>query len=366
MFRNRADSMKRTLTTTIAILVAGLVTAAPASAQWTLTANDGKAVLNLGFLSQAQVEVLRNPGSHDDAQNVFVRRARLMLGGRVDERTSFYIDTDVPNLGKGQATGAKVANTMILQDVVLTQALGHGVKIDAGMMMMPISHNSQQSVGTLLAVDYGPYSFLQSDATDSRINRDYGVDARAYLAQRHAELRAGLFQGDRGRNATAPFRTTVRGVWYPFEADTGFFYSGTAFGKRRTLALGGSYDAQSRYYAWAGDAYLDWPLHQDCVTLQADVMRYDGRTTFAALPRQDVVLVEAGYFVRRAHLTPYVQYAERDFEDPRRADEVRIQGGLAFWGNGHRNSVKLGVAKLTKDNASDGAQYVAQWQVLAF
>ena len=350
----------------LAVVMAGALSAAPARAQWSLSANDGKAVLNVGFLSQTQIEVLRAAGSHADAQNVFVRRARLVLGGRIDARTSFFIDTDVPNLGKGQATGAKVPNTMVLQDFVLTQTVCPDFKVDAGLLMVPVSHNAQQSVATALAVDYGPYTFLQSDATDSRVNRDAGIAGRAYLAKRHAELRAGLYQGDRGRTSTAPFRTPLRAVWYPFEADTGFLYSGPAFGKRRIVALGGSYDAQKRYYAWDADAYADWPVGKDCVTLQADLMRCDGRTTFAALPRQDVLLVEAGWFVRRARLAPFVQYAARDYEDPLRADETRLQCGLAFWGNGHRNDVKLAVGKLTKDGASDGAQYVAQWQVFAF
>ncbi len=359
-------SPRRTILPALLSLIACLAVAVPARAQWSMTANDGRSVLNIGFLSQSQAEALQNPGSRDYAQNVFERRVRLMLGGRVNERTSFFIDTDVPNLGKGQASGAKVANTMVLQDLVLTQAICPGVKVDAGMLYVPISHNSQQAVGTLLAVDYGPYSFLQSDATDSRLGRDYGVDGRAYLAGQHVELRAGLYQGDRGRNATEPFRTTFRGVYYPFQPDTGFFYSGTAFGKRKVVAVGGSYDSQLSYYAWACDVSVDWPAGKDCVTVQVDYMRYDGRTTFAALPRQAVVLVELGYFDHRARVTPYLQYASRDYEDPGRADESRIQGGLAFWGNGHKNSLKVGAAKLAKESASDGVQYVVQWQVLAY
>jgi len=350
-------------------LVAGVAvfaSVAPARAQWSISSSDGKAVFNLGFLAQAQLEELESPGSHDYAQNAFVRRLRLVAGGRVDDRTSFFIDTDVPNLGKGQATGAKVANSMVLQDAVLTEALGCGVKLDAGMLMVPVSHNSLQAAGTLLAVDYGPYSFLQSDPTDSRVNRDYGVDARASLAARHAELRAGLYQGNRGSGSAGPFRTTVRAVWYPFDADTGFFYAGTAFGRRRLVAIGGGYDAQAGYHAWAGDVSVDWPVAGDCLTFQADYVHYDGGVTFAALGRQAAVLVETGYFIRRLSLTPYVQYASRDYEAPALPREAKLQAGLAYWCNGHRNSLKLGVARLMRDGAADGAQYVAQWQVLAF
>ena len=82
------------------VVLAGVALAMPASAQWSVSSADGKSVLNLGVLAQTQVEALRNPGSDDYAQNIFVRRARLLVGGRIDERTSFFLDTDVPNLGK--------------------------------------------------------------------------------------------------------------------------------------------------------------------------------------------------------------------------------------------------------------------------
>jgi len=360
MFLNRAATL------TVLGLLAGLAMAAPARAQWSIAANDGKSVFNFGFQVQPQMEALENPGSKDYAQNLFLRRARLLLGGKLDDRTSFYFVTDAPNLGKGQATGAKVANSMVLQDVVLTEIVAPGIKVDAGMLLVPVSHNAQQASSSILPVEYGPYTYLVSDVTDSRAGRDYGVDGRAYLASRHAELRAGLYQGDRGKNAAEPFRTTLRGVYYPFAADTGYTYAGTAFGKKKMGALGGSFDSQKSYYSWAGDAFVDWPVQKDCVTFQADYARCDGRSTFVALPRQDVLLVELGYFVHQAHLTPYVQYASRDYKDPSRADDAKLQGGLAFWGNGHKNNVKVGVAKLTKDKASDGVQYVAQWQVYAY
>jgi hypothetical protein len=343
-----------------------LACAAPAHAQWSVSANDGRSALTLGFLAQTQIEALESPGSSDVAQNVFVRRARLMLGARINDRTSLYMDTDVPNLGKGQTTGAKVANTLVLQDLVVTQTLCSSFKIDAGMLYVPLSHNAQQAVGSLLPVDYGPYTFAQNEGTDSKLGRDYGVDGRAYVAHKHLEIRAGVYQGDRGKNATEPFRVAARGVYYACDADTGFFYAGTAFGKKRMLALGAGVDAQKDYRAWSGDVTCDWPVQKDCLTLLAGFTRYDGGTTFAALPRQDDVLVELGWYSHAARVTPFVQYASRDYLDPARADEARVQGGLAFWGNGHKNSLKLGVAKLTKDRLADGFQYMAQWQVLAY
>ncbi len=341
--------------------------AAPSRAQWTVAGPDGKAAYTIGFLAQTQFEELKGTGTDYWQQNVFFRRARVIGSGRINERTSFFFETDVPNVGKGQTTGKKVENAVVLQDFSLTQSFCPAFKVDAGMLLVPVSHNTQQSAGSLLALDYGPYSFVSSDTINAKVGRDYGVQGRAWLAKRMIELRAGVFQGNRGTDSRAPFRFAARGVVYPFEADTGMFYTGTTLGKRKLVAIGGSVDVQKDYAAWSTDAFVDWPVAKgDGVTLQADFLRWNGGTTFASLPRQDCLLIEAGYYLHAFKVSPFVQYASRDFDQPSRADETKLQAGLAWWGNGHRYNVKLAVAQLTKDRVDDGTQFVMQWQVLAF
>jgi hypothetical protein len=44
---------------------------------------------------------------------------------------------------------------------------------------------------------------------------------------------------------------------YPAEAETGYFYSGANFGKKKILAIGVSYDQQDDYNAPAFDVYFD-------------------------------------------------------------------------------------------------------------
>ena len=90
-------SLSRAASIALLGLLAGLVMAPPARAQFSITGNDGKGVFNIGFLVQPQVEALESPGSQDYAQNLFVRRARLLFSGRIDDRTSFNFVTDVYN-----------------------------------------------------------------------------------------------------------------------------------------------------------------------------------------------------------------------------------------------------------------------------
>ncbi len=345
--------------------VAGL--AGPAGAQWQAVSADGNSKITLGFLTQMQAEELKPVGTDLWAQNLFLRRVRFMLGGKLNDRLAMFAETDIPNLGKGTATTNKVDNTMLLQDLVFTYTVRSEFKVDAGMLLVPGSHNGLQSAASLLPVDYGAYSFLQSDTTKSKVGRDYGVLARGYLADRHVEYRAGLFQGNRGVDAQPAFRGAFRAAWYPFESDTGLFYAGTTLGKRRLWSVGVGGDVQRDYATWSADLFVDQPIPGgDGLTLQGDFTRYDGGTTFPSLPRQDVILVEAGWYVHQIKLSPFVQYTVRDFDQAARADETRLGGGIAWWDNGHKFNVKAMVTQLTRDRADDGTQAVVQAQVLAF
>src|SRR5512143_3199967 len=77
-----------------------LVLAPAASAQWVIESKDGGSSIKLGFLVQPEAEWLEGAGGGQYAQNLFLRRIRILLGGQVSERWSFFFDTDSPNVGK--------------------------------------------------------------------------------------------------------------------------------------------------------------------------------------------------------------------------------------------------------------------------
>ncbi|MFN8589361.1 MAG: porin [Candidatus Eisenbacteria bacterium] len=354
-----------------ALVAAALAAAAPASAQWQMVSPDGTTKLNFGFLAQFQAEELQPVGTEDWQQNLFVRRFRIVMGGKVTDRVSIFADTDVPNLGKGVSSGTsagtKTDNTMILQDLVLTYTVRSEFKVDAGMLLTPASHNGLQSAASHLGVDYGPWSFVQSDSTRSKTGRDYGVLARGYLGDRHLEYRAGLLQGLRGFDSRQPFRGAFRLAYYPFESDTGLFYTGTTLGKRRIVSLGVGGDVQRDYQTLSADLFVDQPVAGgDGFTLQADYTQYDGGTWIPGIAKQTVLLAEAGYYFHVSKFGPFVQYSMRDFDKASLADETKLLGGIAWWDGGHKFNVKAAYGVLTKDGKSDGKQAVLQAQVFAF
>ncbi|MDX1584844.1 MAG: hypothetical protein R3338_14695, partial [Thermoanaerobaculia bacterium] len=263
-------------------------------AQWKIETDDG-ATLKFGFLVQARGEFLDLES--DTAENLFFRRLRLLAGGTLTDRLSFFFETDSPNLGKGSASGSKGSSDIYIQDFVLIYKWSPDQYLDAGMLLNAISHNSNQSAASLLAVDYGPYSFLASAPTTSRVGRDYGLRARGYVLDDRLEYRASILQGARGTNSSNDFRLLGRLVYNVFEPEKGLFYGGTYLGKKRVLSFGASVDHQEDYQSTALDLFSDTPLaNGDSVTFQADWIEYDGDTFLTELPEQDALLVEAGYY----------------------------------------------------------------------
>ncbi len=232
-----------------------LAFAHPSSAQYQVTSADGKSSLRFGALSQLQAEWIDTQGSSQPSQNLFVRRVRLMVGGKLGDKLSLFFETDCPNLGKASSDGTKNEGTIFVQDLVVTYSFSQALKLDAGMLLVPLAYHSGQGATSLLGVDYSPYAFLPSTPTKSRMGRDYGAQARGYLLGQHLEYRAGVGQGVRGPTAGNPFRTYGRVVYYPFETQSDLFYAGTAFGKRRLLGFGASFDRQKEYSTIGADVF---------------------------------------------------------------------------------------------------------------
>ena len=358
-------------------ILAALVVAAsvhPASAQWQLESKDGKSSLKFGFLIQPQLELLETADQDATSTNLFVRRLRLIVGGSLDEHWSFFFETDSPNLGKTNpnqgvsVAGAKDQGDVYVQDAYVTYSRGMAFKVDAGMIMLPHSRNGTQSAATLLAVDYGTYTFLDSGPGGERVGRDYGVQVRGYPAGQKLEYRFAVSKGVRGSEARNPLRVTGRAVYYPFGAETGFFYAGTFQGTKRQAGLGGGFDVQEDASIYSADAFFETPVggNGQGVTLQFNWMRYDGGAFLPTLPKQDAFLVEAGYHVWNHRLTPFVQYQARDFAGTALPDQDTFQAGVAWWLAGHQRSVKFSVGRLHTDGQPDRTQMLVQFQLFYF
>ena len=330
---------------------------------------DGNSSIKFGILGQFQAESLTTTDGKATSKDLYLRRFRVLLGGNIMENLSFFAETDNPNLGKvgNSATGAKGISDTYIQDAFMTYSVKDEFKVDAGMMLLPLSHNAGQSAASLLGIDYGPYSFLWSAPTESRVGRDYGIQARGYLSNNHFEYRLGVFQGVRGVNSTNPERIMARVVYYPFQAETGFFYAGSYLGEKKVLGIGMSMDHQDDYTAYGTDIFLDYPLaNKDVVTAQVDFTHYDGGAFITAIPNQNVIFAEAGYYFQALKIAPFVQVNYENMTSESLSDKHFMQAGLAYYIKGQTLNVKLGVGQFGGDNLKNQTQILLRVQAFMF
>ncbi len=348
----------------------------PAKAQLQFSSADGKQSFKIGVLGQLQLEEIDNTDNKTKADNIFLRRIRLLGNYTLSKQLTVFFDTDAPNLGKGNADGSKNNADMFIQDFIVTYAFSKQFQLDGGMLLTGQTYNHLQSAASLLALDYGPYTFVESVPTTSRTGRDYGAQARGYLLDDHLEYRAGVFQGVRGVSNTNAFRYAGRVAYYVFGPETTYFYRGTSLGKTQTLSIGGGFDRQNgdltgggsaTYKNYGADLFWDQPIAGgNGFTLQADINKIDGDLFIKSLPKQSNTMIEAGFYFAGIKLMPYIQWARQDFDLATLLDEKRTQGGLAFWLNGHNSNLKLAYTSIDRDRSKKRSQFQVQYQVFAF
>jgi len=347
------------------MVVAGS-SAALAQSDWKLESKDGESWIKFGVLGQARAESADTADGSDTSKDLYFRRLRLLIGAQFSSKWSMFIETDSPNLGKGNDNGTKNEGDIYIQDAVFTYTHSGALKVDAGMILVPFSHNSTQSAGSLLPIDYGAYSFLQSGPTTSRVGRDYGLQVWGHVAKDKLEYRAAVLQGARGDNSTNSFRYAGRLVFNVFEPDKGRFYTGTSLGTKKMLAIGVGVDSQEDYDGFAADLFWDQPWgEKNSFTVQIDYNSLDGGG-FIALDKQDVLYGEVGLYFGGSGLQPYVTYGDRNFDDDGLDDETRLEVGLGWYLKGHQRVLKLGWATLDRDQGVDQDQIVLQLQVFKF
>jgi len=349
------------------VLLSSFLIATPAAAQLVIKANDD-VNFKIGLLGQFQADTIHDTSTDTDTTNLFIRRFRLMFGGQVAKNVTFFAETDVPNLGKTLTAGKNIQPSMIIQDAYAEVKVRDEFMIDAGLMFVPFSHNFLQSAATLLPIDYSTYTYTQSGPTQSATGRDTGFQARGYLAQSHLEYRIGTFQGHRDTTSSNPLRYTGRVQYNVLAPENAFFYAGTYLGNKKVLSFGAAFDHQQDYQAYDADAFVDYPVGTGgVVTGQVDYNRFDGGTTFGtALSKQDDLLVEAGYLIRAAKLTPFLQWTRRDFVDLSTGDESRTAIGASYWWKAHNANIKGAYTHIAPSGAGAQHQFTVQLQIFYF
>jgi hypothetical protein len=113
--------------------------------------------------------------------------------------------------------------------------------------------------------------------------------------------------------------------------------------------IGGGFDTQSRYKAFAGDAFLSYPFGANGMTLAGTYIYYNGDTFFPTLPKQNTFEVEGGYHFTDAKITPWGKFEIRKFDTETAAfqNDRRFQVGGTYYIAAHNLNVKLAYTRGT-------------------
>jgi Phosphate-selective porin O and P len=337
----------------------------PSPAQVVITAGDDVNI-HLGVLGQFWADAINDPLADAETRNLFVRRIRLITGGQVATRVTFFVETDAPNLGR-VVNNKNIAPGVIVQDAFASFSVADALIVDAGLMFIPFSRNSVQSAASLLPIDYGVNTFAQSAATQSSTGRDTGFEARGYLVAKHLEYRLGAFEGARDPASHNNFRYAGRVQLDLLDPEVGFFYTGTYLGKKRVVAIGGAFDKQQDYHAYDGDAFVDLPLGPPAaITAQFDYNRLNGQNFLPAIPHENTYLAELGVLIRAARLTPFVQFTNRDPIATSAGDDQRTSVGAAFWWAAHNANIKAAYTHISPGAAAEQHEFTLQLQVFSY
>jgi len=363
--------IERSRRVTLLLAVICLLIPILANAQATIKVNDN-INFKFGTLIQAwadSAEIAASPQGY--ANNLFLRRFRFLVGGQISPTVSFFFETDNPNLGKAPKA---LGSGFITQDAFVEwKALGasnNAFIVDAGLMLPAVCRNCLESAASLLSLDYGTFSFLESAPTQSSVGRDTGVQAKGYLAGGHFEYRAGIFQGFRRAGSRNAFRTTGRIQYNVWDTETGYVYPGVYLGNKKVLAFGVGADRQNDYKGYSGDAFLSLPVGptKNAFNGELTLLHWDGGTGFfpttTPLPRQKDATAQLGYYLSGPKVMPWIRAEKQDFSDASQDpnDNSRWQGGLTWYPAGHNFNVKGAYSHVKPRVGNTTNEYTVQLQ----
>ena len=356
-----------------AITVVILALAVPANAQAITKVSDTINV-RFGMLLQAWADEQQiantTGGTNGYAQNLFIRRVRFLMAGQVAKNVTFFLDTENANLGKGPKA---VGTGFQLLDAYGSWDIAPEFSVQGGLILIPLCRDCNSSAAALLGLDYGLWSFQESAPTQSSIGRDTGFQLKGLLADKHLEYRIGAYSGFRQANAKNSFRYAGRLQYNVFDVETAQFYTTQYFATKKILAIGAGFDTQSSYYSFAGDLMLNLPVGKDAFTFQGDYIWYNGSTFFTApgIRKQNVLFLEAGYYISAAKIEPFAVYQEQVYSNT--GDKVlnkrAVQAGLSFYPFGNNLNFKLawtGRKSPNDPNTANTNEFTLQMQVFYF
>ena len=343
---------KRELICAVTAIIMLVLASVPAKAQIVVKNED--VTFKFGILVQLWGDWTQDStaGVQGYQQNLYIRRARLMMSGDIGKDISFFFDTDTPNLGK---TPKSLTSGFVLQDAVLEWKPTKVFQVNGGMMFVPFSRNEMQSPASYYTVDHSAFASVDTSPTQSVSQRDLGLGAKGFLLKDHLLYRMGVFQGERDPNARNSLRTSAYLQYDFFDTETGYSYMGTALGTKKILAIDVGGEKQGAFRGFSANLACDQPVNGgDEIGGQFQYYHYDGRQKFTAIPDQNDWFVEGAYYIHQAKAQPFVKFEQQNFVAAANAakDIHRVGTGVNYYVHGQNLKWTLQYNRLLPQNGS--------------
>ncbi len=385
--------MKATRILTFALV---LLVATPAFAyKWEISKESN---INLSVLVQPQLQMGQDMAPSGDAYSTdfFLRRARIMVFGAVNENLTYFLDTDQTNYGKN----GNYAGQFYIQDAFMAYKIMEEFQLAVGLILLPFTRHNFQGATGLNGLDYH-VDMLKFPTGSTKVWRDVGVQAYGWALEQKLHYRLGVFGGSQGQaigkdsaavdvlsNPEDLPRITGHVRYNILGKETDFFAKGIYFAKDPIVSVGVGVDfvpdsimlkapvlgagnlmekkaELGKHLAVAGDVFAEYPLSEEMeILFQGTFLYYDDGDKMAGSGTG--FLLEAGF--RWNWLEPVLGFDS--FSSKADAQDYQaIRAGLNLWGNKHGANLKcefmmFKAGDLSDDNNEYKKMFTLQTQFL--
>ncbi len=311
-----------------------------------------------------QLEDIDNPSGR--SYGISLSRARLLFNVDLTPKDYIYVATELSasvGLGRDKAASVKIL------DAAYSHRFLDQLTISAGKMIASYNRNGMQSAYSMMANDFGYFLNAHSGGPlNNDAGRDVGVNLSGGFWNDNLTYNLGTFSGCRDYSLytgeeSAPLRFVGRLQYNILDVDK---YAGTNLGEGRTFSIGAGFDNQGSYYAVGGDLYLDAPLGKaGSFTLNTAYSyvsggKFDTKYNFASvIADSNIVFAEAGYYIKKLKLQPWVKYELMDRRVKGLVDENVLGGGINYFFNGYGSNLR--VSYVARKNSQVGEFYGQTW-----
>src|SRR5439155_23735442 len=189
----KGSPMKATLR---AVLATSLLLAPAAFATKVPIPIEG-ATLNVSVQVQTEAMVTENgaPNGTDAAYDIFVRRTRLLANGDISQNFSYLLQIDNANIGKfGDFSGRGIVQDAWIGWAPTGITGGNVLYIDAGLLLIPISHHLLESTTNFITADVHTDEF-RFPSNPFQGLRETGIQLRGWWLDKKVGFRGGVYEG---------------------------------------------------------------------------------------------------------------------------------------------------------------------------